>query len=107
VACNIGMYPSFIKSILKRLAGLWNGQASTWETSHDRAGPPGHRPVQFAYLFGGLLARLSAGPTLRDSGRETDAAGRKSLEIFEEALPQAQAQGRRARSRIALRIRGA
>ncbi len=87
-ACNIGMYPSFIRSLVERegggmeKAGVYVGDLTMIEL-----GPMVTARAYFAYLYAGLIHRLSCRirPYEVEPGA-TDRAVKEALSIFEEAL---------------------
>ena len=88
LACNIGMYPHYIKSLLEthgngmEKAGVYAGDISHFEIS-----PKVSIHTYFAYLFGGLIRKLGCfiRPFETHKG-ETDRAIDKAVEILVEAF---------------------
>jgi len=86
-ACNIGMYPAYIKSLLERegggmeRAGVYVGDLTMIEI-----GPAMTARAYFSFLLGGMLHKLvyRVRPYERVRGM-TDAAARKAMAIFESA----------------------
>lgn len=87
-ACNIGMYPAFIRSLLERegggmeKAGVYVGDLTMIEL-----GPMVTGRAYFAYLFAGYIHRLTCRvrPYEVNPG-QTDAAAKRALDIFEAGL---------------------
>jgi predicted CoA-substrate-specific enzyme activase len=87
-ACNIGMYPAFLRSLLEKegdgmeKAGVYVGDLTMIEL-----GPMVTARAYFAYLYAGLIHRLTCRirPYEANPG-QTDAVAKQALDIFEAGL---------------------
>lgn len=87
-SCNIGMYPSFIRSLLEREGGdMAKAGVYVGELTMIELGPLVTGRAYFAYLYAGLIHRLACRirPYETEAGR-TDAAVQEAIGIFEAAL---------------------
>lgn len=87
-ACNIGMYPSFIRSLVeKEGGGMEKAGVYVGDLTMIELGPMVTARAYFAYLYAGLIHRLSCRirPYEMEPGA-TDRAAKEAIRIFEEAL---------------------
>jgi predicted CoA-substrate-specific enzyme activase len=87
-ACNIGMYPAFIRSLLeKEGGGMEKAGVYVGDLTMIELGPMVTGRAYFAYLFAGYIHRLvcRVRPYEVNPG-QTDAAAERALEIFEAGL---------------------
>jgi predicted CoA-substrate-specific enzyme activase len=87
-SCNIGMYPSFIRSLLEREGGgIEEAGVYVGELSMIELGPMVTGRAYFAYLYAGLIHRLACRirPYEVNPG-QTDEAVKQAVRIFEAAL---------------------
>jgi predicted CoA-substrate-specific enzyme activase len=101
-ACNIGMYPAYIKGLLER-EGLGGAGVYVGDLTMIELGPVMTARAYFSYLLGGMLHKLvcRVRPYERSAGM-ADAAARKALDIFEEACEGGTSFKRAAREAVSL-----
>ena len=83
-ACNLGMYPYYIKSLLEAYGnGMEKAGVYAGDISHIEISPIVSIHAYFAYLFGGLIRKLGCQiRPFETCGGETDRAIAKAIDIF-------------------------
>jgi predicted CoA-substrate-specific enzyme activase len=87
-ACNIALYPHYLKSMLERMGGgLDKAEVYLGRVLHEEISPPVAMRTYFAYLFAGLIRRISCRirPFELIAG-ETDRIAAWSIQLFTQAF---------------------